>query len=412
MLTRKLNSLKLLHANHGMTGVLSFLWSRYISGTHPQARGRIDVFNIYDYLNFKQFGDQVSFDADDACVINWLILGLLVGSGGHINTLRLIYNLEQRGYKCRIILTGGFSDYSSTEEAKRKIRENFFPLDAEVSFGASSLKPAKITVATSWLTAYAARNFKGTQHRCYFVQDYEPHFYPHGSEYYFAEATYRMGFYGITAGNWLAHKLATEYGMQTTSMGFSYDRELYRPHTRLSFKIKQVFFYARPVTERRGFELGLLALNRVAQQLPDVEFILAGWDASTYYIPFKHKNAGSVAVKDLAKLYSQCDVALVLSMTNLSLLPLELMACGCPVVSNNGANVEWLLNDSNAVLADPTPEALGDAIISLLQDDDKRMQLAEDGLKFAATTSWDVETSKVADFFEQLMADEKVGEGL
>ena len=124
-----------------------------------------------------------------------------------------------------------------------------------------------------------------------------------------------------------------------------------------------------------------------------------------YNIPFKHISPGNVAVKDLPELYSQCDVALVLSLTDLSLLPLELMACGCPVVSNRGDNVEWLLNDENAVLADTTPDALSDAIVSLLQDEAKRKRLLEASMAFAANTRWDTEAEKVATFFESLLAD-------
>jgi glycosyltransferase involved in cell wall biosynthesis len=279
---------------------------------------------------------------------------------------------------------------------------HFFPINAEVSIGEQSLKPAKYTIATSWITAYTVYSFKATQHRCYFVQDYEPYFFPHGSDYCFAETTYRMGLHGITAGDWLANKLAKDFGMRTTSMGFSFDHSLYYPRNRRDPGIKRVFFYARSVTPRRGFQLGILALKKVAQCLPDVEFILAGWDSSSYQISFKHIDAGNVPVKDLPELYSQCDVALVLSLTNLSLLPLELMACGCPVVSNKGENVEWLLNNTNAVLADSTPDSLGDAIIDLLCDEHKRRQLATASSKFSMSTSWESESRKVISFLQKL----------
>ncbi|MDP2786087.1 MAG: glycosyltransferase family 4 protein [Sulfurimicrobium sp.] len=399
-----------------MRGLLIYLWNRYIKHSHchlPAAgftQGRTDIFKFYDFLNYKPFGETGSLDAQDMRTVNWVIPDVGIGSGGHLNIFRLIVQLEQRGYQCRVIIIG-HTHFNSGEEARKVIREHFFPINAEVSIGESSMKPANITVATSWITAYPVRNFQGTSHRCYFVQDYEPYFYAHGSDYYFAEATYRMGFYGITAGGWLAGKLAAEHGMQTVAMGFSYDHGLYRPLPRRNPEIRRVFFYARPVTYRRGFELGMLALNMVAQKMPDIAFILAGWDASSYHIPFHHLNAGNVAVKDLPDLYSQCDVALVLSLTNLSLLPLELMACGCPVVSNRGANAEWLLNDGNAVLADATPEALSEALISLLQDENKRKQLIEASTRFATNTSWEAEAGKVAGFFDGLLAGEGAERG-
>lgn len=404
MLKKKLYSIKMLHAKLGFRGLVVYLWNRYVARRrHQSTVTGTDIVRAYDFLKFIPFGGAPFLASSRTRSINWVIPDVGIGGGGHLNIFRLIVQLEKYGYDCRVVIVG-HTHFNSGNEARALIRQHFFPINAEVSIGELSLRPAAITVATSWITAYPVRNFQGTCYRCYFVQDYEPYFFAHGSDYCFAKATYGMGFYGITAGAWLAEKLKVEHGMKTIAMGFSYDHDLYRPLLRRNPEIRRVFFYARPVTQRRCFELGLLALNHVAQQMPEVSFILAGWDASSYDIPFHHLNAGNVAVKDLPDLYSQCDVALVLSLTNLSLLPLELMACGCPVVSNRGPNTEWLLNENNSVLADETPEALGEALVVLLQDDNKRKKLAEAGLSFAAETSWDSEARRVSGFFEDLLA--------
>jgi glycosyltransferase involved in cell wall biosynthesis len=312
--------------------------------------------------------------------------------------------LEKSGFESTISIVGD-SQFVSGKDAQESIRKHFFPINAEVIIGTSELKPANATFATSWITAYYARNLKQAGYKLYFVQDYEPYFYAHGSEYYFAEDTYRMGFHGVTAGNWLADKLSHEFSMKTTPMGFSYDHDLYYPHVRRDKIQKRVFFYSRPVTLRRGFELGILALDIVAKKYPDVDFILAGWDCSNYFIPFRHLNAGNVPVANLPDLYSQCDVALVLSLTNLSLLPLEIMACGCPVVSNKGSSVEWLLNDENALLVDLTVISLSNAIITLLEDEEMRSDLSMRGRKFASKTSWEVEAKKVVDLLNSIVID-------
>ena len=393
MLQKKLKKIKNMLSNEGLSSTLIYLLER--------SKGkRIDIFQAYDYIPYLPFGRQFQASDESAHTINWVIPDFNIGSGGHLNVFRLIYLLEGLGYSNRVLLIQ--SKFDSSEVAGRTIREHFYPIKAKVMIDQAELEPAAITVATSWISAYVVRNFQSTKHRCYFVQDYEPYFYPHSSEYAFAEASYHFGFYGITAGNWLAHKLKSEHGMQTLGMGFSYDRDLYRPFPKKNKDVKQVFFYARPATERRGFELGLLTLNLVAKKIPDVTFVLAGGDLSEYNIPFKHISPGNVAVKDLPELYSQCDVALVLSLTDLSLLPVELMACGCSVVSNRGDNVEWLLNSENAVLADATPEALSEGIIYLLENDEQRKKLIESAMVFSANTRWDTEAEKVAAFFQSL----------
>jgi glycosyltransferase involved in cell wall biosynthesis len=354
---------------------------------------KIDLAEQYEFVAHEPFGSAPP-SASERCSLNWVIPDFNIGSGGHINIFRLIDFCERAGFICRVIIVGPTARTSSTR-AKKMIREHFSLINAEVFIGKQAMPPADITIATSWSTAYLVDSFSGSRQKAYFVQDYEPYFYARGAEYHLAQHTYEMGLFGITAGDWLAKKLAAEHGMESVSMGFSYDRELYSQKPRSDDKVQRVFFYARPVTPRRCFELGLLALQRVAKARPDVRFILVGWETDQYEIGFEHLNPGVVPVANLAAIYSDCDVALVISLTNLSLLPLELMACGCPVVSNRGSNTEWLLNESNALLVDPMPEAMADGLLKVLADQDLRRKLSNQGKLFAQATSWKQEADKV-----------------
>jgi glycosyltransferase involved in cell wall biosynthesis len=105
-------------------------------------------------------------------------------------------------------------------------------------------------------------------------------------------------------------------------------------------------------------------------------------------LPFPAIFLGVLPVSELGSLYRSCDVALVLSHTNLSMLPLELMACGCAVVSNRAPNVEWLLTNQTVQLAKPDPKSLAEAIIELLQTDELRVRKIEAGIAFAQSTDW------------------------
>jgi glycosyltransferase involved in cell wall biosynthesis len=77
------------------------------------------------------------------------------------------------------------------------------------------------------------------------------------------------------------------------------------------------------------------------------------------------------------------------------MLPLELMACGCAVVSNTGPNVEWLLTDEVCQLANPNPESLAEAILELLEDEQLRLRKIAAGIAFAERTDWASEIRKV-----------------
>lgn len=360
----------------------------------PAQWQRIDVFRHYGFALPHVVQALPGRPAENSLL--WFIPDFNIGSGGHLNIFRTIWHLEQMGYSSSIVIAKPVMHHDAAE-AREAIQQHFFPLRAQVYLGVDGLPPCEFAVATGWDTAYTVRAFAGALHKLYFVQDYEPHFYPVGTESVLAENTYRFGFFGITAGGWLAGKLAHEYGMTTHAVGFGVELERYRRLPRREPGIRRVFFYARPPTPRRAFEIGLLVLNAVWERMPDTQFVLAGWDTAGYHIPFPHLACGTVALDDLPDLYSQCDVALVLSLTNASLLPLELMACGCAVVSNHGQNVEWLLHDEVAALSDPTPEDLTDSVCALLQDDERRAALSARAEVFARSQTWD----EVARGFEQ-----------
>lgn len=368
----------------GFFSTLATIWRRLRHG--PVQWSRINVFRHYEFIQQRQL--KLTPSVAKANTLLWFIPDFNVGSGGHLNIFRTIWHLEQMGYESNIAVIQP-SVHLDAESAKKDINEHFFPLRAKVFLGEAGLPNCEFVVATSWHTTYSVRSIVNDVKKIYFVQDYEPWFYPVGSEFTLANNTYHFDFFGITAGNWLASKLAKEYGMRTHPVRFGVELDRYRRLPRREPEIRRVFFYARPPTSRRAFELGLLVLNEVSRRLPSTEFVLAGWDCSAYEIPFPHLNAGTVSMDELPDLFSQCDVALVLSLTNLSLMPLELMACGCPVVSNRGENVEWLLNDDVAILTEPTPEALASAICGLLTDEEARRALSIRGEAFARTQTWD-----------------------
>ena len=166
------------------------------------------------------------------------------------------------------------------------LRHHFSRLSREVDDGDdfSTVGECDALFATSWTTAYPVRNAKIEGGKFYFVQDFEPSFYPVGSESVLAENTYRFGLYGITAGGWLSKKLEHDYGMQCDHFEFGSDFGRY--YYVNSGHRSKVFFYARPVTTRRGFELGVLALDRFHRAKPEYEINMAGWPVKGWQLPF------------------------------------------------------------------------------------------------------------------------------
>ena len=372
----------------------------------------IDVIGYYDFAIKKQRAvfDKNAYEMSKTGkrIINWIIPEMGVCSGGHINIFRFVMMLQKAGFQNKIYILQP-QNLHSDEECKAFLKKNYvLDIDeVEVHVDIRNMGFAHATIATAWNTAYYLRDFDNTISKFYFVQDFEPLFFPVGSDYAFAENTYKFGFRGLTAGDWLKNKLRDEYGMRTESFLFSYDHDLYQAGTKRD-SVPRIFFYARPVTARRDFELGLLALNEITKRNPEVEVVFAGWDVSNYKIPFRHQNLGSVALDKLADLYAQCDMCLVISGTNLSLLPLEVMASNSVPVCTTGANSEWLVNKENAVMVETDPNAIADTVCYYFEHIDELAIIREKGLNFAHCTCWETEGEKVRKAIEEgINEDEK-----
>lgn len=390
--------------NYGLVATLrkikAVLMNRGIKGTAQQLVSS-QKNDVYDFYGFITDTTRTAFSQEDyekfkdgPIYLNWIIPEMGVGSGGHTTIFRFVTKLQRRGIKNRLYVIKSVN-IQTDRELRAFLRANFEidPDEIEMYCETEQFAFAHGMMATSWQTAYYVKNFDNTLAKFYFVQDFEPYFFARGSEYAFAENTYKFGLYGITAGKWLKEKLHEEYGMQAENISFSYDRNVYLPGEKKD-DTKRIFFYARPVTPRREFELGLLALIELYHRMPDIEVILAGWDVGNYEIPFIHLNAGIVKPAELSYLYGQCAMCLVLSSTNLSLLPLEIMASNSVVVSNRGPNNEWLLNSENAILTDDDPRDIADKMEYYFNHMDELEKIREYGKKFAEKTDWEAEADK------------------
>ena len=333
----------------------------------------------------------------------WFVPQAGRGSGGHQTIFRFVQMLEERGITCHIVICGDRRSVPETQ-LKEEIHAWFRPLKASVTrletALSGALPPSDLAVATSWQTAHVVNAFDGARQKLYFVQDFEPDFYPKGSESSLAEATYGFGFAAATAGNWLSDTLSAAHGTRVCPFDFAVDEHAF--HEPAPDRANGVFFYARPPTERRGFALGVAALAELKRRMPDVELHFAGWKMTGYTLPVPVIDHGIVPADALPGLYAKCKASLILSHTNLSLMPLESMAASCVVVSNDGPNVRWMLNEDNSVLSATTPMALADALERVLTDDALHARLVASGLKEARARDWQREGDKLARFFGEV----------
>jgi len=306
--------------------------------------------------------------------IAWVIPPVGPGGGGHTTISRVAKQLIADGHHVTFTIYDNASRQLNSE-AVTGLKEHY-GLDVDM-LELDELSTADAVIATSWETAYAVNNVgvdpeTGTgPHKFYFVQDFEPSFYGIGTEYVLAEQTYRFGFYGVTAGPWLTMRV-NEYGMQAEPFQFGVDLDIYRlDPANAPARKKQVIFYARPLTERRGFELGLMALTLFHEAHPEYEIITFGQDLSKFELPFPARNLGIITEHQLAELYQESVACLLLSLTNVSLLPLELLAAGCVPVMNDGENNRMVLGETPGILySGVMPTSLARKLIEAVENPD------------------------------------------
>jgi hypothetical protein len=215
-------------------------------------------------------------------------------------------------------------------------------------------------VATSWSTAHvlAAQNDLAGR-RFYLAQDFEPYFYPRGSEYALAEETYRFGFHCITVGHMVANVLRDKFKVEATVAEFGCDTATYKLE-RQPKRRSGVVFYTKPDTPRRGYALGVLALELFHKLRPDVPIHTFGALAGT--LPFPATRQRHIPPRQLATLYNSVSAGLALSFTNVSLITYELLACGAVPVVNDSPFTRADLSNDYVGWARPTPSDIARAL--------------------------------------------------
>jgi len=323
-----------------------------------------------------------------ALKIGWIVPGLIIGGGGHRNILRAAYHLEQFGHDVRLY----FSDTDMSEaDLRRTVRQHFYHFEGPVKRFAGRANGEDVLMATHWSTVALAQSVASDVGEImYFVQDFEPAFYPMGSEYILAENTYRKGLYAITSGPWCEHVLKRDYGMEADSFRFPVDGEIYRPAASGdASRAKRVLFFAKPEMARRCFLIGTMALQEFHRIRSDYEILFFGsGSAKQHPQPYPVTYLDIVpTLDDLARLYATSAAGLVFSTTNPSLVPYEMMACGLPVIDLDrpGNEVNYDNRRDIALLADADPARMAADMAALLDDPAALAARSARGIEFAAT---------------------------
>jgi glycosyltransferase involved in cell wall biosynthesis len=312
------------------------------------------------------------------------------GSGGHNTLLQILARLERRGHVCSVWM----HDYDIRTsgiwpgQLRHDIREFFAPIEGAVYNRFAEWHGADVVVATGWDTVHPVLSLPGCHARAYIVNDHEPDFYAASAERVLAEDTYRHGLHCIAASPWLRDLLIDRYGASAEAFQLGVDHDIYRPRDVVR-RPDTVIYYAREATPRRAVPIGLLALAELHRRRSGLRVVLFGTDRYVQTV-FPYEHAGVLSGEQLSWLYSEATAGLCLSLTNFSLMPKEMLACGLPCVELAGISAESIFGERGPIELAPFDSVqIADALEKLLDDRALWERRSREGIEFVSSHTWE-----------------------
>lgn len=332
-----------------------------------------------------------SFDPN-ALQISWVIPDFSPGAGGHMTIFRMVRFFEFFGHSNKIWIYNP-SFHSSANDAYDDIVKHFQVVKAEVEFvtQVSDFGEGDAIFATDWSSVSFVLSAKKFKRRFYFVQDHEPEFYPQGSKAILAKKTYSEDLDCICASPWLRQLMESKYGRWASDFWLAVDRDIYFPVSKVSTNSgkKKIAFYARHFTSRRAVELGFLALEALCKVSSEIEVHCFGAELPFDEAPFDCISHGVLSPEQLAKLYRECDLGVVFSATNYSLIPQEMMACGLPIAELDVDSTRAIFPQEAVTFLDPNPLTMASQLQELLSNEEVLERQSKAALDWVGQFDWE-----------------------
>ncbi|KRN81844.1 glycosyltransferase family 1 protein [Ligilactobacillus acidipiscis] len=306
--------------------------------------------NIHDYDNYLEYFNNKPAKQERQekyHSLTFVSTGIIPYDGGITTMLHLGTLLSQQGYDVYYQ-----SCVPQKVEDMRTNAEFNFPgyqgtcLAEEQFFNHSS----DIWVATLWETAYLIKNLPG--YKMYFVQDYEPYFYPYGDRSQLAKRSYELGLHMVSLGPWCAEMVQKNCHINSPLdyINFPVDVAHYQLKERnfekyLGKKILNLAVYTKFNSPRRApINLQMVLYNTeklLKEKGIELNINYFGTNKNERFI--NGRNLGKLTKAQLRDLYYQSDFGIAPSMTNFSLVPFEMMSSGLPFIDfEEGTGPEFI----------------------------------------------------------------------
>ena len=232
----------------------------------------------------------------------------------------------------------------------------------------------------------------------------------------------------ITVSNFLKKELVTKYFVEEDKIRVIYngvDTKRFNPrisgtNIRKAYNLKDspVVLYLGRLAPYKGVQFLIEAIPIVLKELPTTKFLIGGavrYDSPDLWHRVKKLKikksvifAGYVSDKAVPHFYACCDVFCYPSLwEGFGLTPAEAQSCGKPVVAFNTCAIpEVIENNLTGLLVEPkNVGALADALISLLNDENRRVRMGlEARKKVLQRFSWDKAAEQTLQVYHEVLS--------
>jgi hypothetical protein len=259
--------------------------------------------------------------------------------GGQTSILRLGTELAKQGY---LVYYAVYKNQSK-EEMKICASSNLEGFLGNLISSAAFLKLQQkkspdVIVATSFDTVSYAKKFSG--YKMYFVQDYEPYFYPFGEMFFLAKKTYEQGLHMVSLGAWNQEMIKKNCTVVSPIdvIDFPYEKSEYPKIERdyMAYRDKKklvIAVYLKYYGKRLPCIIPYM-LQEVKELFihEGIELIIKYYGEAKGFRAEGGTNLGMLSKSELRDLYQTADFGMVASMSNISLVPYEMLSTGLPVI--------------------------------------------------------------------------------
>ncbi|WP_293836516.1 hypothetical protein [uncultured Parolsenella sp.] len=301
--------------------------------------------------------------------IAWVIPTPIEGSGGFRTIFSKCIACQSRGIIVDVYIYSLDSAPLFTASDMRIHLRDWFDFEPNhVGLAVDKLTETyDAVIATAWNTAeFVSR--QSADRKLYFVQDYEPSFYPVNDYQLLARGSYDLGLEVVTMGRWLYSKIHDLGAPMLSWLDFGVDKSVYRPLD--TPKEKAVCAIYQPEKDRRLSRTLLDACELLLEADDHLTIYLYGSVVSQLSPVPPHprlKMLGLLTREGCNELYNKCECGISLSATNPSRIPFEMMSTGLHVIELGLENNMFDFPESAPItFVDPSAPGIASGVLSVL----------------------------------------------